>query len=75
MLTTGITSTPMELDFGSANSRSPSPMKVGTSPRSRSKQKIEQWRCKDLTVVHKLKSGVKLLNQLFHSDEYCDDSL
>lgn len=75
MLTTGLTSAPMELDFVAGNSRSPSPMRMSTSPKPRAKPKIDQWRCKDLTVVHKQKGNVKLANQRFFSDESCDDSM
>eukprot|EP00826_Nyctotherus_ovalis_P066632 TRINITY_DN9872_c0_g7_i1.p1 TRINITY_DN9872_c0_g7~~TRINITY_DN9872_c0_g7_i1.p1 ORF type:complete len:156 (+),score=7.17 TRINITY_DN9872_c0_g7_i1:196-663(+) len=75
MLTTGLTSSPMELDSVPGNSRSPSPMRVSPSPRLRPKQKLVQWRCKDLTVVHKQKGSVKLANQRFSSDELCDDSM
>lgn len=75
MLTTTLTSTPMEIDTPSSNSRSPSPAKHSPSSRSHSKQKLSQWKCQDLTVVHKRKGNVKLANHRFLHDESCDDSM
>lgn len=75
MLANDLTSAPMEIDSSPLNSRSPSPAKANSSPRSLTKQKLTQWKCKDLTIVHKQKGNLKFANQRFNHDEYCDDSM